>query len=197
MLLLRCPLAWRLIWHRFGKVGAERRNAACFRFRGRCGCSFRARRNHRDCRDCAEIFALESLLPDFLVCCRLAPSAVRHDVIAWRSRIANLAMRNSSILITGGTGSFGSRFVPMALRRHDPVRLVVHSRDEMKQREMAKACANDGRVRLFLGDVRDKARLCRAMDGIGRVVHAAAPKIGKRGSDGAAFRMRSGAASMG
>ena len=122
---------------------------------------------------------------------------MRHDAIAWRSRIANLAMRNSSILITGGTGSFGSRFVPMALRRHDPVRLVVHSRDEMKQQEMARSCADDGRVRLFLGDVRDKSRLCRAMDVIGRVVHAAALKIGKRGSDGAAFRMRSGSMSMG
>ncbi len=132
---------------------------------------------HRRYRDGAEIFTLESAMPDFLICCKLVPSAVRHDVIAWRSRIANLAMHNSSILITGGTGSFGSKFVPMALRRHDPVRIVIYSRDEMKQWEMAKAYADDSRVRFFLGDVRDKSRLCRAMDGIDYVVHAAALKI--------------------
>ena len=86
-------------------------------------------------------------------------------------------LQNSSILVTGGTGSFGSRFVPMVLDTYDPVRLVIYSRDEMKQWEMAKSYADNSRVRFFLGDVRDKERLYRAMDGIDFVVHAAALKI--------------------
>ena len=86
-------------------------------------------------------------------------------------------LQNSSILVTGGTGSFGSRFVPMVLDTYDPVRLVIYSRDEMKQWEMAKSYTDDPRVRFFLGDVRDKERLYRAMDGIDYVVHAAALKI--------------------
>lgn len=86
-------------------------------------------------------------------------------------------LKNSSILLTGGTGSFGSRFVPMVLENYSPARLVIYSRDEMKQWEMAKSYANDPRVRFFLGDVRDKERLYRAMDGIDFVVHAAALKI--------------------
>ena len=85
--------------------------------------------------------------------------------------------QHSSILVTGGTGSFGNRFVPMVLSRYDPARLVIYSRDEMKQWEMAKSYTNDSRVRFFLGDVRDKERLYRAMDGIDYVVHAAALKI--------------------
>jgi UDP-N-acetylglucosamine 4,6-dehydratase/5-epimerase len=83
----------------------------------------------------------------------------------------------SSILITGGTGSFGHAFVPMTLAKYDPRRLVIFSRDEMKQWEMAKLYANDDRVRFFIGDVRDKDRLARALDGIDYVVHAAATKI--------------------
>ncbi len=85
--------------------------------------------------------------------------------------------QHSSILLTGGTGSFGSRFIPMVLQSYDPARLVIYSRDEMKQWEMAKSYINDSRVRFFLGDVRDKERLYRAMDGIDYVVHAAALKI--------------------
>lgn len=85
--------------------------------------------------------------------------------------------RQSSILVTGGTGSFGSRFVPMVLNTYDPARLVIYSRDEMKQWEMAKSYTNNSRVRFFLGDVRDKERLYRALDGIDYVVHAAALKI--------------------
>ena len=84
---------------------------------------------------------------------------------------------NSSILLTGGTGSFGSKFVPMVLNNYSPSRLVIYSRDEMKQWEMAKSYVDDKRVRFFLGDVRDKERLYRAMDGIDYVVHAAALKI--------------------
>jgi UDP-N-acetylglucosamine 4,6-dehydratase len=80
-------------------------------------------------------------------------------------------------LITGGTGSFGHAFVAMTLEKFNPRRLVIYSRDEMKQWEMAKRYANDPRVRFFIGDVRDPDRLTRALDGIDYVVHAAALKI--------------------
>jgi UDP-N-acetylglucosamine 4,6-dehydratase len=86
-------------------------------------------------------------------------------------------LNNSSILITGGTGSFGSTFVPMTLARYNPKRLVIYSRDEMKQWEMAQKFAGDRRVSFIIGDVRDKGRLARALDGIEYVVHAAATKI--------------------
>ncbi len=86
-------------------------------------------------------------------------------------------LTNSSILITGGTGSFGHTFVPMTLAKYNPHRLVILSRDEMKQWEMAKLYGDDPRVRFFIGDVRDKDRLVRALDGIDYVVHAAATKI--------------------
>jgi len=86
-------------------------------------------------------------------------------------------LKNSSILITGGTGSFGHTFIPMTLEKYNPERLVVFSRDEMKQWEMAKLFKDDPRVRFLIGDVRDKDRLYRALDGIDYVVHAAATKI--------------------
>lgn len=86
-------------------------------------------------------------------------------------------LKKSSILITGGTGSFGNYFVPMTLEKYNPKRLVIYSRDEMKQWEMAKSYGNDKRVRFFIGDVRDKERLIRALHGIDYVVHAAATKI--------------------
>ena len=86
-------------------------------------------------------------------------------------------LTNASILITGGTGSFGHTFVPMTLARYNPQRLVIYSRDEMKQWEMAKLYNNDERVRFFIGDIRDKDRLARALRGIDLVVHAAATKI--------------------
>ncbi len=86
-------------------------------------------------------------------------------------------LKNSSILITGGTGSFGHTFIPMTLAKYNPRRLVIYSRDEMKQWEMAKLFENDDRVRFFIGDVRDKDRLARALKGIDYVVHAAATKI--------------------
>lgn len=84
---------------------------------------------------------------------------------------------NASILITGGTGSFGNTFVPMTLAKYNPRRLVIFSRDEMKQWEMAKRYGGDERVRFFIGDVRDKDRLSRALEGVDYVVHAAATKI--------------------
>lgn len=84
---------------------------------------------------------------------------------------------NKEILVTGGTGSFGHTFVPMILKKYNPRRLVIYSRDEMKQWEMAKLFENDKRVRFFIGDVRDKERLVRALNGIDYVIHAAATKI--------------------
>ncbi|PQA76605.1 UDP-N-acetylglucosamine 4,6-dehydratase (inverting) [Rhodoferax sp. TS-BS-61-7] len=86
-------------------------------------------------------------------------------------------LSNASILITGGTGSFGGTFIPMTLEKYNPKRLVIYSRDEMKQWEMAQKFAGDDRVSFIIGDVRDKHRLARSLDGIDYVVHAAATKI--------------------
>jgi len=86
-------------------------------------------------------------------------------------------LANSSILLTGGTGSFGQAFAAMTLAKFNPRRLVIYSRDEMKQWEMARQFADDRRVRFFIGDVRDAGRLTRALDGVDYVVHAAALKI--------------------
>ncbi len=86
-------------------------------------------------------------------------------------------LKKSSILVTGGTGSFGHAFVSMTLEKYNPERIVIFSRDEMKQWEMAKLFKDDHRVRFLIGDVRDKDRLYRALDGIDYVVHAAATKI--------------------
>lgn len=86
-------------------------------------------------------------------------------------------LSNSSILVTGGTGSFGHTFVPMLLEKFNPRKVIIFSRDEMKQWEMAKKFAGDRRVRFFIGDVRDRDRLYRALDGVDYVVHAAATKI--------------------
>lgn len=86
-------------------------------------------------------------------------------------------LTNSTILVTGGTGSFGHTFVPMTLKKYNPKKLIILSRDEMKQWEMAKLYQGDPRVRFFIGDVRDKDRLYRALDGVDYVVHAAATKI--------------------
>ncbi|HEX5686703.1 MAG TPA: UDP-N-acetylglucosamine 4,6-dehydratase (inverting) [Ideonella sp.] len=86
-------------------------------------------------------------------------------------------LSNKSILVTGGTGSFGNTFVPMTLAKYNPRRIIVYSRDEMKQWEMAKKFVGDPRVRFFIGDVRDRERMYRALDGVDYVVHAAATKI--------------------
>lgn len=86
-------------------------------------------------------------------------------------------LTNSTILLTGGTGSFGHTFVPMTLVKYNPKKLIIYSRDEMKQWNMAKLFKDDPRVRFFIGDVRDKERLYRALDGVDFVVHAAATKI--------------------
>lgn len=86
-------------------------------------------------------------------------------------------LHGASILITGGTGSFGNTFVPMTLSRYNPRCIAIYSRDEMKQWDMAMKFEGDPRVRFIIGDVRDKDRLSRALDGIDYVVHAAATKI--------------------
>jgi len=73
---------------------------------------------------------------------------------------------NGTILVTGGTGSFGHKFLPLTLKKYNPKKIIVFSRDEMKQWEMAKLFENDSRVRFFIGDVRDRDRLYRALDGV-------------------------------
>ena len=91
--------------------------------------------------------------------------------------INNSMNKNSNILITGGTGSFGKKFVKMTLEKFSPKRIVIFSRDEMKQWDMAQDYDDEKRIEFIIGDVRDKDRLYRAMDGIDLVVHAAATKI--------------------
>ena len=86
------------------------------------------------------------------------------------------ALHDSSILITGGTGSFGKAFIRYALDELDPRRIVVLSRDELKQWETRALFGDDPRLRWFIGDVRDRRRLERAMHGVDYVVHAAALK---------------------
>lgn len=82
-----------------------------------------------------------------------------------------------TILITGGTGSFGKKFCTMVLGKYPDIkRLIVFSRDELKQYEMAEQFAHHPKLRFFIGDVRDKERLYRAMDGVDYAVHAAALK---------------------
>ncbi|WP_452596439.1 UDP-N-acetylglucosamine 4,6-dehydratase (inverting) [Pseudophaeobacter arcticus] len=88
-----------------------------------------------------------------------------------------IMLKNSTILVTGGTGSFGNTFIPMTLEKYNPKKVIVLSPDEMKQWEMAKKFEGDSRVRFFIGDVRDRERLYRALDGVDYVVHAAATKI--------------------
>ncbi len=85
-------------------------------------------------------------------------------------------LHGSSILITGGTGSFGKAFIAFALKHLDPKRLIVFSRDELKQYEARQMFGNDPRLRWFIGDIRDQQRLFRAMHNVDYVVHAAALK---------------------
>ena len=82
----------------------------------------------------------------------------------------------SSILVTGATGSFGKAFLTYALTHLDPQRIVIFSRDELKQYEVRQLFDNDDRLRWFIGDIRDRDRLYRALHGVDYVVHAAALK---------------------
>lgn len=88
---------------------------------------------------------------------------------------------NKTILVTGGTGSFGNKFIEMLLNEFNPKKVIIYSRDEFKQDLMKKEFAlkhgeKVGKLRFFIGDVRDKERLYRAFNGVDYVVHAAAMK---------------------
>ena len=85
-------------------------------------------------------------------------------------------LEGSSVMVTGGTGSFGSAFIAQLLAEHNPSRVVIFSRDELKQYEMRQKLPDDDRIRFFLGDIRDLDRLSMAMKGVDYVVHAAALK---------------------
>jgi len=84
-------------------------------------------------------------------------------------------LNNKTILITGGTGSFGKQFTRTILERYKPKKVIIYSRDELKQYEMAQTY-NAPCMRYFIGDVRDQPRLVQAMDGVDYVIHAAALK---------------------
>ena len=87
-----------------------------------------------------------------------------------------MTLQDKVILVTGGTGSFGQEFTEIALREHNPKALRIFSRGELLQQEMRLKFNDDPRLRFFIGDVRDKERLYRAMNGVDIVVHAAALK---------------------
>ena len=88
-------------------------------------------------------------------------------------------LHDKTLLVTGGTGSFGKRFISTVLERYSPKKVIVFSRDELKQFEMQNQepfSSHEGIMRYFIGDVRDEPRLTRAMEGVNVVVHAAALK---------------------
>jgi UDP-N-acetylglucosamine 4,6-dehydratase (inverting) len=84
---------------------------------------------------------------------------------------------NKIILVTGGTGSFGHMFVEKVLSKYNPTKIIIFSRDEMKQWKMAEHFSQNKKLRFFIGDIRDEARLRRAMKQVDIVIHAAATKI--------------------
>ncbi|MDC1356375.1 UDP-N-acetylglucosamine 4,6-dehydratase (inverting) [Pseudomonadota bacterium] len=86
-------------------------------------------------------------------------------------------LNNKSIMVTGGTGSFGKAFVQKTLENFSNVKIIIYSRDEMKQWDMAIKYQNNHRIKFVIGDIRDKDSLFRALDGVDLVVHAAATKI--------------------
>jgi UDP-N-acetylglucosamine 4,6-dehydratase len=85
-------------------------------------------------------------------------------------------LSGKTILVTGGTGSFGTRFIQRILQEHDPQALRVFSRDELKQYELQRRIGDDPRLRMLIGDVRDLPRLVRATRGVDVIIHAAAMK---------------------
>ncbi len=87
-----------------------------------------------------------------------------------------MSLDGKVILITGGTGSFGKKFVELTLKNYSPKKIIVFSRDEFKQHQMMTSGFDHPAMRYFIGDVRDKDRLCRALDGVDYVIHAAALK---------------------
>jgi UDP-N-acetylglucosamine 4,6-dehydratase len=91
-------------------------------------------------------------------------------------RMTMSILKNSTILITGGTGSFGKAFIEYALANLEPKKIIIFSRDELKQYEVRQLFKDDSRLRFFIGDIRDQHRLSRAMHNVDYVVHAAALK---------------------
>lgn len=87
-----------------------------------------------------------------------------------------MVFENKVILVTGGTGSFGQKFTEIVLKEHSPAAIRIYSRGELLQLQMQQKFNNDSRLRFLIGDVRDKDRLTRAMNGVDIVVHAAALK---------------------
>ena len=87
-----------------------------------------------------------------------------------------MVLEEKTVLLTGGTGSFGKAFTRKILREYNIKKLIIFSRDELKQFEMAQEFKGEKRIRFFIGDVRDQERLKRALDGVNIVVHAAALK---------------------
>jgi UDP-N-acetylglucosamine 4,6-dehydratase (inverting) len=87
-----------------------------------------------------------------------------------------MVLKNKVILVTGGTGSFGQKFTEIVLREHDPAAIRIYSRGEFLQLQMQQKFNDDERLRFLIGDVRDKDRLTRAMNGVDIIVHAAALK---------------------
>jgi len=89
-------------------------------------------------------------------------------------------LKNKTILVTGGTGSFGKKFTKLTLENHNPKKVIIYSRDEMKQWNMAEKYREfdpEGKIEYVIGDVRDKERIHRVVDGVDYIVHAAATKI--------------------
>ena len=86
-------------------------------------------------------------------------------------------LSDSTIIITNGTVSFGNTFVRMTLAKYAPKKIIIYFGDEMKQWEIAKKFSAEERIRFFIGDVRDRKRVFRALDGVDYVVHTGATKI--------------------
>ena len=93
------------------------------------------------------------------------------------TNLKSYTLNNKSLMVTGGTGSFGKAFVYKTLKKFPNIKIVIYSRDEMKQWEMAHEYIGEKRIKFIIGDIRDKERLFRALDGIDLVIHAAATKI--------------------
>jgi UDP-N-acetylglucosamine 4,6-dehydratase len=99
---------------------------------------------------------------------------MQHDLVLRRGALVNWS--EQVVLVTGGTGSFGKKFVELMLREYHPQKLIVFSRDELKQHDMRAGGLDHPSLRYFIGDVRDPQRLMRAFSGVTVVVHAAALK---------------------